>query len=41
VNRKIRAATVLAQVIAVGDENGNFGALRQMRQKFGIVIGDT
>jgi hypothetical protein len=39
-NRKIGAVMVLAQFIALGDENGKFSAPRQIRQKLGVVISD-
>jgi hypothetical protein len=40
VNRKTLAVAVLAQFVLNRYENGYFGALRQIRQKFGVVIGD-
>jgi hypothetical protein len=40
VNRKVRAGAVFAQLVRLRDEDGNFGALRQIRQKLGVVIGD-
>jgi hypothetical protein len=40
VNRKIRTVAVPAQFVGFGDEDGGFGALRQIRQKLGVEIGD-